>query len=429
MSPPPKSSARSAELFVESPRTVPGDRVEFACRLVEPQLTRRVWFRFPQASAPKLTHRADPFVLATLVYLLGRVDRLHVHGTVSEGLFANLADFQDAFASFQRQRLAPINLSAEEIAPPPRRPAESGGITAFSGGVDSCFSAFRHTPLSSLEPKRPLRAALMMHGFDIPLAHEEIFRRAAERSRRMIDETGLSFFTGATNLRELPVPWEKTFAAAVAASLSFFQPAYAFGLVPSCHDWTHAHFENGSNPVTDPLLSSSSYQIIHDGTRFGRIDKLRHLAEWPGALRDVRVCWQGHQLDRNCCTCEKCLRTMLMLRVAGIASAPAFPDPLDVRAVERVIIRSKGGLDEFDYLLSEARRLGLQESWMDPAERALRRNRRNWILRHGAKAVADSLPPSLRQIATRAAQRLRGRNAPQRLAVAPLAPTISSHSS
>ncbi len=429
MLPNPKSSARSAELFVEPPRLVSGEHLEFACRLVEPASARRLWFRFPRASAPKLTHRADPFVLATLVYLLGRADRVHVHGTVSDGLFANLADFQSAFTSFQKQSCEPIEFSADEIAASPSRGPEIGGITAFSGGVDSCFSAFRHTPLSSLAPKRPLRAALMMHGFDIPLAQEEIFERAAERSRRMIDETGLSFFTGATNLRELPVPWEKTFAAAVAASLSFFQSAYTFGLVPSCHDWRHAHFENGSNPVTDPLLSSASYQIIHDGTRFGRIDKLRHLAEWPTALREVRVCWQGHQLDRNCGRCEKCLRTMLMLRVAGVAAAPAFPEPLDLRAVENVVIRSKGGLDEFDYLLSEARRAGLREAWLHPAESALRRNRRHWIIRNRAKALAHSLPPSIRQFAARTAQRLKSRKSATRPAVASLAPTALPRSS
>jgi|GEM_PF-712823 len=426
---PTKPSDRSAEIFVETPQTVSGDQLEFACRLVEPASTRRIWFRFPRASEPRLTRRADPFVLATVVHLLGRVDRLHVHGAVSDGLFANLADFRDAFASFQKQPLSPISFSADEIVAPAARGPEFGGITAFSGGVDSCFSAFRHTPLSTLTPKRPLRAALMMHGFDIPLADDAIFQRAAERSRRMIDETGLSFFTGATNLRELPVPWEKTFAAAVAASLSFFQPAYSFGLVPSCHDWTHAHFENGSNPVTDPLLSSASYQIIHDGTRFGRIAKLRHLAEWPTALREVRVCWQGHQLDRNCCRCEKCLRTILMLRVAGVTDAPAFPEPLDLRAVENVVIRSKGGLDEFDYLLSEARRAGLREAWIRPAENALRRNRRNWLLRHKARAFAQSLPPSLQHFAQRTAQHLKTQNITARSTVAPLAPTVSPRSS
>lgn len=423
-----KSSARSADLFVETPSPISGDRIEFACRLVEPQSTRRLWFRFPQASASKLTARADPFVLATLVYALGRIDRLHVHGTISDGLFANLADFQDAFSSFQRRAPAPIEFSADEIAPAPRRAPESGGITAFSGGVDSCFSAFRHTPLSSLTPKRPLRAALMMHGFDIPLADEATFERAATRSRRMIDDTGLAFFTGASNLRELPVPWEKTFAAAVAASLSFFQPAFAFGLVPSCHDWTHSHFENGSNPVTDPLLSSFAYQIIHDGTRYGRIEKLRHLGEWPAALRDVRVCWQGHQLDRNCCRCEKCLRTMLMLRVAGVTDAPAFPEPIDLRSVERVTIKSKGGLDEFSYLLSEARRLGVNEPWIAPAERALRRNRRRQLLSNGIRAVAGKLPPGLRKVVAGSVRGLRGQTNPSASA-APLARTLPSHSS
>lgn len=388
-----------AELFVESPINVANDQIEFAARLVEDsQPAQRIWFRFPSSSASLLTRRADPFVIATVVHALRRYARLHVHGCVSEGLFANLVEFQAAFAAFHEGApRSPVNYSASELASAAGHSRNALGITAFSGGVDSCFSVYRHTKLSDLEPKRALGSALMMHGFDIPVDQVEVFERSVVRSQLMTADAGLRLHTGATNLRILPVPWEDTFAAAVAGSLAFFQPAFAFGLVPSFQEWSQARFDHGSNPLTDPLLSSPSFQIVHDGAGFGRIEKLRQLSQWPAALRNMRVCWQGAQLDRNCCLCEKCLRTMLMLDVCGVGPTEAFPHPISVDAVANLVIKSQSGIDEFGYLLAEAKRRGLNKDWMKPAARMLRRNARNRRLWQKGRSIAELVPSGLRR--------------------------------
>jgi hypothetical protein len=397
----------SAELFIDAPVQVADDQIEFGARLVEKSGTsHRIWFRFPSECSSLLTRRADPFVIATAVYALGRYGRLHVHGTVSEGLFANLADFQAAFAAFHESPLAcPVIYSADEFAFPAATPQRVTGITAFSGGVDSCFSAYRHTTLSPLAPKRKIAAALMMHGFDIPLEQPAVFERSALRSRYLTDDAGLRLYTGATNIRILTIPWEDTFGAAVAGSLSFFQPAFSCGLVPSFQEWSQARFDHGSNPLTDPLLSSPSFQIVHDGSGFGRIEKLRHLSNWPGALRHLRVCWQGAQLDRNCCSCEKCLRTMLMLDVCGLAQTEAFPQAITADAVSRLVIKSQSGLDEFRYLLDEAQRLNLQRPWIQAAEVMLKRNRRSRRLWQQGQSIAEFVPLEVRQALRNAGHR------------------------
>jgi hypothetical protein len=395
---PTKPLIASAELFLDAPVNVADDQIEFAAQLVEDSKPAyRIWFRFPAAYTSQLTRRADPFVIASAVHALHRYERLHVHGVISDGLLANLAEFQAAFAAFHGLRLpAPVSYSASKVAPAPSSARRAAGITAFSGGVDSCFSVFRHTALSQLAPKRELSGALMMHGFDIPLNQGTVFEQSAERSRHLTNEAGLRLFTGATNIRILPVPWEETFAAAVAGSLSFFQPVCSYGLVPSFQEWSQARFDHGSNPLTDPLLSSPSFQIVHDGAGFGRIEKLRQLTSWPGALRHLRVCWQGSQLDRNCCSCEKCLRTMLMLDVCGVSQCEAFPQGIDENVVGRLVIKNQSGLDEFGYLIDEAKRLNLQRRWIKPAERMLKRNRRNRRLWQRGQSIADFVPMDVR---------------------------------
>ena len=395
---PQPDSLGHAELFIDPPAAVADNRTEFSCRLVENNNDiRRIWFRFPREFSDQLTTRADPFILATLVYSVGRFSRMRVHGEVSDGLLANLADFQEAFAALRKR-----SVKRTEYLPTRTISASgtqsTGGITAFSGGVDSCFSAFQHTAVSTIGPKRALKAALMMHGFDIPLSDPATFSRSAARSRHLTDDAGLTLFCGATNIRELPLPWEEYFATAVAASLSFFQSTYAFGLIPSCHDWHHAHFDNGSNPLMDPLLSSLSFQLIHDGAGYGRIEKLRHLAQWPAALRHLRVCWQGQQLDRNCCRCEKCVRTMLMLRLCGVTQCEAFPEELDLRQLETLVIKSTGAMDEFAYLLAEAHQRGINEPWVAPATTALRRNVRRHKLRRRSRALINKIPVGMRKI-------------------------------
>jgi hypothetical protein len=395
----------SLDLIIEPPCSAPDGRIEYGCRLESGGGSQRIWFRFPAAAARAITLRADPFVIATALHAAGRFSHVRIHGAVSDGLLANLADFHGAYAAFHRRPAPALRYTAMQQAGPASHPAAPVGLTAFSGGVDSCFTVFRHTSLSPLGPKRPLGAALMMHGFDIPLDQPDVFARSADRSRRLTDDAGLELLIGATNLRILPVPWEDCFSTAVAASLSFFQPRYAYGLVPSFQDWTHVHFDHGSNPLTDPLLSSLAFAVVHDGTGFGRIEKLRALTGWPAALRHLRVCWQGAELDRNCCRCEKCLRTMLMLRLCGVKECEAFPEPLDVRHLDSLVIKNQSGLDEFAYLLAEARRLGLNEPWIEPTRRAWRRNRRQRALRRRGRALAELLPPSLQRVLWRGRQR------------------------
>lgn len=392
------SSPVSADLLVVPPTRISGEQIEFSCRLAEPgRLTRTIWFRFPSADEPLLTRQADPFVIATLTYAMGRFDRLRVHGAVSEGLVQNLSDFQNAFAAFRRGAgYRPVEIVADYTQPAASPRREPLGITAFSGGVDSCFSVYRNTRLSKLTPKRLIGATLMMHGFDIPLDQPEVFADSVKRARALTDDAGLQLFTAETNLRTLSVPWLDTFATAVAASLSFFQESHAFGLVPSFQEWDRARMDHGSNPLTDPLLSSWTFPIIHDGASFGRIDKLRHLSHWPTAIRNLRVCWQGQRLDRNCCRCEKCVRTMLMFRLCGVTHAEAFPHDLTPREIERMIIRSQSGLDEFEYLLEEAQRAGIDEPWTRATARMVRRSRRCQRLWQRGQALANVIPDGVR---------------------------------
>ena len=83
-----------------------------------------------------------------------------------------------------------------------------------------------------------------------------------------------------------------------------------------------------STPQTDPLLGSTARPLWHDGAAFDKLDKVRAIAGVPSVVADLRVCWQGEDLDRNCGRCFKCVVTQACFWLSGVDDPACF----DVRA-------------------------------------------------------------------------------------------------
>ena len=103
--------------------------------------------------------------------------------------------------------------------------------------------------------------------------------------------------------------------------------------IASGHTWREL-WPDGSHPLTDPLWSSSAVNIVHHARDVTRAEKLARIAQAPGALEILRVCWQDKGF--NCGHCEKCVRTMVLLRLLGLQS-PNFPPLTDLAAVAKLV--------------------------------------------------------------------------------------------
>jgi hypothetical protein len=69
------------------------------------------------------------------------------------------------------------------------------------------------------------------------------------------------------------------------------------------------------------------------------------VASSPLALQTLRVCWRSKELQYNCCWCEKCIRTMLCLYVAGVLDrCSAFPGRLRPMRVATRNFKLRSGL-------------------------------------------------------------------------------------
>ncbi|MGD8386725.1 MAG: hypothetical protein PVG49_06265 [Desulfobacteraceae bacterium] len=375
-------------IWPETPARRDGHVVLSATIEAPDQERSRLWYSIPESLEGDIAQNADPFVIGTIYLLMQSGHEVRVHGEVSPSLLWNLEEFQGAWTSWE-PGLKKVPIRADNEKEPEFQRNSSESIVAFSGGVDSCFTAFHYTRNHGLAHPSPLTAGVMMHGFDIPLSQPEVFASALKRSRAMLSSLDLELIPIATNYRELVTDWVHSFGAATASCLCLFSKRFRAGYISQGLTFNDFHLlHEGSNPLTDPLLSSDSFSIVPTGSAYNRASKIFAMREWDEFLRYLRVCWQGPNKDQNCCECEKCMRNILTFRALGLGLPPCFPKDVDERMIQSLSLGA-GHLPEMRY--SGLKRLatshGAQGSWLDVIDKRLayiRRNRRaenSWILR------------------------------------------------
>lgn len=352
--------------------------IELGARFESRKTKKRLWYRVDAQHEKELALHADPFVLGMLMIAMHDDEDLQVHGTVSPSLLRNLEEFQQAWAAWNPEYYRSIAVRADveqEVFEINRHEA----ICCFSGGVDSCFTAYRHVRNQSVRFPYPLRTAVLVHGFDIPLKEVDYYESACNKVSSQLRSIGIGLYRVATNFKEISVFWPHNHGSGVASILSLFQRRYVTGLIAQGVPYGSYHSlpTSGSNPMTDPLLSSDGFKIIPDGGGFQRIEKIKAISVWPEGLEHLRVCWEGEKKDGNCCDCEKCIRNILTFRALGLPLPKAFPiDPDDKRIYRLGPLKEHTISIGYNSILDEAQRTGLGDaSWIKALRKAIYRSR------------------------------------------------------
>ncbi|MBN2548323.1 MAG: hypothetical protein JXB15_04130 [Anaerolineales bacterium] len=329
-----------------------------------------LWFRLPAEHHPALTRSSDPFVLGTLFMAMRKAADLVVHGAVSPSLIRSLAEFQEAWWAWKPKTYTRIEILADELVEQPRA-AGDRTIMMFSGGVDACFTAYRHHHGLCGQLRRDVQAGIFVQGFEIPLNRPEIFRQAEAKSRAMLESLGMECIPLATNIKKIGADWEDEHGLALASILSLFQGGYTAGLIANSDTYYDLGtvLPWGSNQVTDHMGSSDSFAILHDGGGYSRPAKLRLMADWEEMQRNLRVCVLGFRQDggyeHNCCRCEKCVRTILYFRLAGKGLPPAFERDVSDWQVMKTFVPIRGKLNDVQDMLRMAHELRIRASWVN----------------------------------------------------------------
>jgi len=333
---------------------------------------RRLWYRLPAEYGTRLTSSLDPFVVAMIFVGMLKGTELHVHGEVSPSLLRNLEAFQTIWTCWRPESYTKIEIIADTEREQPRAEDSAGDIMAFSGGIDSSFTAFSHASGSRGRLNRQIKAGLFMQ--------KELFEPPYKELTVMLTSLGIELIPVVTNasidfkpnnIRGNPVLLDHFVPVAISC-LMLFQGTYRAGLFASSEPYQALVTPWSTHPLTDPLLSSDSFKVIHDGAEFTRTDKTSYLANWPEALSSLRVCWQDE--GANCGKCPKCIRTMLNFRAAGAGLPQCFKQ--DVSNAEILSLKVNGpSLNELELILLAAEKAAISDSWVQALRTCIQYNK------------------------------------------------------
>lgn len=339
-------------MIIDTPKTTEVDgeicvaanvRIESAAMHGADNVPETLWFRVPASYSRFISDRADAFVVAMILPAMLLGEDIVVEGPVSRRLAHGLREYVTAYAQWWPGRMSSIAVKYDEVSGPGHR--DGGAVAcAFSGGIDSMYSVWKHMPANETVPGFELTYALMVNGmnFDVDLDQTGEFQRLADVYRPMLARNGVELLTVRHNAQTFLEAVERTGRKSPTLEGQVVAAVHILGdLLERCYvsgSGTYKHEDNfpkGWHPSALHLLSNDGTELMFDGGDRTRTEKTVVLSDWADTYNTLRVCWRpvvfgaDSGLIENCGRCPKCLRTMVTLEAAGkLGRYRTFPVPL-----------------------------------------------------------------------------------------------------
>lgn len=320
-----------------------------------------LWFRFSGIEFP-LERVGDAITAAMVPSCMFDTEPCRVEHPLSAEASHNFAQAQNRLASWYAH-LTPVTIDAPVVAA--NDDNRSRGVACcFSGGVDSWYSLLNH--------RQRVSHLLLVRGFDIGLANNALWRSVHAQTLRLAGQLGKRLIVCETNLRTVAdrrrAIWGRQYdgdfwgeclhGAALAACALALGRTISELIVPATHQIDQLK-PWGSSPMLDRYWSNDRVAITHDGCEVDRLAKVRAIAQDELALTSLRVCHNDTE-HMNCGVCEKCVRTMLALRLCGaLDRATTFPRDRAFAKLRRLDV-APNLLHHYKAMLEQARRNGDQ---------------------------------------------------------------------
>lgn len=296
----------------------------------------RVYFSLDDGTQGGCVHNdANPFAAALLLPSMKQGTDLIIEGSISEQLYKGMHAIMREVLQWDIG-LQPIKIEAAALTADPPRPRRSASF--FSGGVDSFYTYLKH----KTDPVKADRidGLILVNGFDINRHNVMLWDRALENIKSVSRADNVALLVVRSNIQDLVEPvllWDYAHGGCLAAVGLFLRSAFHQIYIPSTHSVSE-QIPWGSNLALDGHWSTESTTFIHDGTEATRLEKvISQVARSPLALQHLRVCFANEEGAYNCGRCDKCLRTMINLFVAGaLEKSGTFPHYIDPDLVAAV---------------------------------------------------------------------------------------------
>jgi hypothetical protein len=317
-------------------KSIEGDLVQVSATVTWEDCDReeqRIYIETDKNFVNDLNCNTNAFLLAATIPAMRHGEhRIEVNGKVCPKLRNGLVTAMQILGQwYGSPPQGPVTIEATQGFEPllPRSPQRTASF--MSGGVDSLATLRTNRKDFPLDHPGSIQDGLFVHGFDIGGYENydknlENFKMSIASMSKMAEDAKLTLIPVYTNLRYLEGaeshPYSnrmftlETHGAALAAIAHAFSGRITTALIASS-DIMDRLVPWGSHPLLDVNYSSADVEIIHDGARFSRLEKVGLIAKWDAALNTLRACLDPLRTGdvMNCGKCEKCLRTMTQLLV------------------------------------------------------------------------------------------------------------------
>ena len=286
------------------------------------------------AHGDRIQNDASPFAAALLLPSMKQGTNLIIEGSISGRLYMGMHEVMQEVLRWDIG-LQPVSIEAAALVTDPPRPRRSASF--FSGGVDSFYTYLKHSS-DPLETDQ-ITAFILVNGFDIDRHNLQLWDRALENIQAVARADDVELMVVRSNVQDLVEPvllWDYSHGGCLAAAGLFLRGSFNQIYIPSTHSVAE-QIPWGSNLALDGHWSTEGTRFIHDGTEATRLEKVSQIAQSPLALEHLRVCFANEKGAYNCGRCDKCLRTMVNLFVAGaLEKSGTFPHHIDPDLVAAV---------------------------------------------------------------------------------------------
>lgn len=262
---------------------------------------------------------AEPFISAMLLPAMQTGAKIEIPRELeaSAEFLRNINSLQDIFSTwFPYLSRVKIDVGIRR-ASVPNHPNSTAAF--FSGGIDACYTLLKHD-LS-------LTHLVYVKGIDMQLEGNELWQQCLNRNQQIAlrhnktlvpIESNVRFFI--RRLSNSHIGWSMAQGCGLASI------AHVLGfpriIINSSNTYKELH-PLGSHPLSDPLFSSDSVEIIHKGCEASRHKKLIEISKAEELLTNLRVCWQDKGF--NCGHCDKCLHLRMSLYLLKLEAGGLKP--------------------------------------------------------------------------------------------------------
>lgn len=307
-----------------------------------------IYFRVPEIF--ELYRMAECFLSLALLDAMASNRTIVVDSSISisKELYSRLSEIQAIYSCWNTD-LNIVDIKADVSDKPIN--FDSVG-TFFSAGVDSSHTLLRN--------QEDITHLIMFRAFDYGNDTESWKTRIINQTD-FADTIGKVLVPVDTNARA----WceNKNISWTFVHGLFLSSIGGIFGMkrmyVPSSHTYAEL-FPWGSHPLSDPMWSTESTTVVHDGAGFRRGAKMRDILKKPLFADNLQVCWDS--TVANCGVCSKCTRTMVAIKLLG-GSTKSLPTLTSIKGLEFLKATDESGATFLEDAMVLAKESGNEDDY------------------------------------------------------------------